>query len=81
MADLMLLAPTLQPGKIDQIAALPLGGRIRVNSWNNTIQLVKGNTTNLLSTREKMQFEIAPMHLYLTRQSAETASSSASRNN
>ena len=81
MSELMQVAPTLQPGKIDQIAALPLGGRIRVNSWDNTIQLMKGNATNLLSAREKMQFEIAPMHLYLTRKSAETPAGTASRNN
>src|SRR5262249_12739696 len=61
MAELMQVAPTLQPSRIDQIAALPLGGRIRTNPWNNTVQLVKGNATNLLSAREKMQFEIAPM--------------------
>jgi hypothetical protein len=82
MSELMQVAPALQPGKIDQIAALPLGGRIRVNPWNDTVQLVKGNATNLLNAREKMQFEIAPMHFYLTRQADEAAvGGTASRNN
>ena len=53
MSELMQVAPILPPGKIDQIAALPLGARIRVNSWDNTIQQIKENSTNLLSTREK----------------------------
>lgn len=79
MSELMQIAPALQPGRIDQIAALPLGGRIRVNPWNNTVQLMKGSTS-LLNAREKMQFEIAPMHFYLTRQEGETASGAASKN-
>ena len=60
-------APALEENKIEQIAALPLGSRVKVNPWNNQIALVKTRPISLLSAREKMPFEITPFALYLTR--------------
>ena len=60
-------APALEEGKIEQIAALPLGSRVKVNPWNNQAVLVKTRPISLLSAREKMPFEITPFALYLTR--------------
>ncbi len=60
-------APALEEGKIEQIAALPLGSRVKVNPWNNQIVLVKTRPIALLSAREKMPFEITPYALHLTR--------------
>jgi hypothetical protein len=60
-------APALEENKIEQIAALPLGSRVKVNPWNNQIVLVKTRPISLLSAREKMPFEITPFALYLTR--------------
>ncbi|MGA3187336.1 MAG: M48 family metalloprotease [Bryobacteraceae bacterium] len=60
-------APALEENKIEQIAALPLGSRVKVNPWNNQIALVKTRPISLLSAREKMPFEITPFSLYLTR--------------
>ena len=34
-------APKLEPAKLDQIAALPLGGRIKMGVWNDDVQMVK----------------------------------------
>jgi hypothetical protein len=73
LPELMQNAPKLEPARLDQIAALPLGGRIRVNSWDNTIELTKAPPVPLLSAGEKLQFEIAPLFLYLTRQQTTTA--------
>ena len=75
MTELMQGAPTLEIKRTDQIAALPLGGRIRVNPWDNTIQLIKAKPVELLSAREKMPFEVTPVFLYLTR--VKTSDSSA----
>lgn len=75
MADLMKGAPTLEMRSTAQIAALPLGGRVRVNPWNNTIALAKAKPVELLSAREKMPFEVTPVFLYLTR--AKTVEQSA----
>ena len=66
-------APALDENKIEQIAALPLGSRVKVNPWNNQAVLVKTRPISLLSAREKMPFEITPFALYLTRVEAPAA--------
>jgi hypothetical protein len=68
MASLMQTAPQLETAKVDQIAALPLGGRVRVDPWSARIELLKSKPVALLSAREKMPFEVTPIYLYLTRQ-------------
>ncbi len=70
MAELKQAAPKLEMTKVDQIAALPLGGRVRVDPWSAKIELSKAKAVALLSAREKMPFEVTPVYLYLTRQSA-----------
>jgi hypothetical protein len=70
MADLKQGAPKLEMGKVDQIAALPLGARVRVDPWTGKVELVKAKPVALLFAREKMPFEVAPVFLYLTRQTA-----------
>jgi peptidase M48-like protein len=70
MADLKQGAPKLEMAKMDQIAALPLGGRVRVDPWTGKAELVKAKPVALASAREKMPFEVTPVFLYLTRQTA-----------
>jgi hypothetical protein len=65
--DLVAKAPPLEEAKLEQIAALPLGSRVRVEPWANEIRLMKPKAVALLSAREKMPFEIAPVNVYLTR--------------
>jgi hypothetical protein len=68
MTSLMQSAPQLEMNRVDQIAALPLGGRVKVDGWTGRIELVKAPPVPLLSAREKMPFEVTPVYLYLTRQ-------------
>ncbi len=63
-------APELAPKDVKQIAALPLGGRIKVDPFNNTVEISKNKPVGILSAREKMPFEVTPMFPYLTRVSA-----------
>jgi hypothetical protein len=70
LAAFAAAAPALEEDKIEQIAALPLGSRVRVNPWTNQVTLVKTRPISLLSAREKMPFEITPFALYLTRTQA-----------
>ena len=81
MAALKQGAPKLEMTKVDQIAALPLGGRIRVDPWTAKIELSKAKAVPLLSAREKMPFEVTPVYLYLTRQipAPQTASTDAAK--
>ncbi len=60
------------------VVALPLGGRVKVEPWNDELQLLKSKPVGAVAEYEKMPFEVAPFVLYLTRQgdhsSAETPS-------
>jgi hypothetical protein len=49
-------------------AALPLGGRIKVDPWTDQLQLVKSKPQAAMSEAEKMSFQITPFIFYLTRQ-------------
>jgi hypothetical protein len=66
-ASLLSAAPTLDPTKIDQISALPVGARIKLDPWNDHVELVKAKPIPLLSAREKMPFEVTPFMPFLTR--------------
>jgi Peptidase family M48 len=70
MSFLASAAPELQVNKIEQIAALPLGGRVKVDPWNNQLKMMKSRPVALLSAQEKMPFEVTPFFPYLTRFSA-----------
>lgn len=67
MSTLLDSAPELDAKKLDQIAALPLGGRIKVDPWSDQVALSKAKPVALTSPREKMEFEITPFFPYLTR--------------
>ena len=67
MAELLASAPALDPSRTDQIAALPLGGRIKLDPWSDQVELAKAKPVALASAREKMPFEITPFFPYLTR--------------
>jgi len=67
MSSLLTSAPELDQKKLDQIAALPLGGRIKVDPWTDRVELSKAKPVALTSAREKMEFEITPFFPYLTR--------------
>jgi hypothetical protein len=67
MSSLLAAAPALDEKRLDQIAALPLGGRIKVDPWTDQVELSKAKPVALTSAREKMEFEITPFFPYLTR--------------
>ncbi len=67
MSELLASAPALDEKRLDQIAALPLGGRIKVDPWTDQVELSKSKPVALNSAREKMEFEITPFFPYLTR--------------
>ena len=61
------LGPPLQRDKLDQIAALPLGARLKLNPWDDHVELMKTKAVSLNSPREKMPFEVTPFLPFLTR--------------
>ena len=60
-------APDFDPLSIEQTAALPLGGRVRVSPWDGTISLMTNNRVALLSAREKLPFQVTPLMPHLAR--------------
>jgi len=67
MGELMSQAPSLEDKSLDQVAALPLGSRVKLDPWTGTISLIKTKPVSLVSVREKLLFEITPFAPPLTR--------------
>ena len=70
MVGLMNSAPALDPDKLDQIAALPLGGRVKLNAWDDHAELIKTTPLAITSARGKMPLEVTPFFPRLTRSGA-----------
>src|SRR5499433_2257536 len=60
--------PKTNPQKI---AALPLGGRVKLDPWNDKLELIKSKPVGAVAEREKMPFEVTPFMPYLIRFGAE----------
>jgi len=58
--QLIASAPPLQPNKLDQIAALPIGARLRLDPWSDRVALLNTKPVPLYSVREEMPFAITP---------------------
>lgn len=67
MAQLASGAPALDWNKLDQIAALPLGGRVKLNPWDDKVEMVKAQPVAITSARDKMPFEVTPFFPRLSR--------------
>jgi hypothetical protein len=66
-AEVLSKAPPLDEAKIEQIVALPLGSRIKLDPWCNSVTMLRTRPVALLSAREKMPLEVSPFILHLTR--------------
>jgi hypothetical protein len=67
LAAIAKRAPKLDQDKLDQIAALPLGSRLRTDSWDDKVYQLKAPAVPLLNARDKMPFEVTPVYYKLTR--------------
>ncbi len=70
MVVLMNSAPALDANKLDQIAALPVGGRVKLNAWDDNVELIKTMPRAIASARYKMPLEVTPFFPWLTRSPA-----------
>jgi hypothetical protein len=55
-------------GNLIAVAALPLGGRIKIEPWDNQLQMLKTKPVGTVAKDEVTPFELTPFFLYLTRQ-------------
>ena len=60
-------APELDEDKLDQIAALPLGSRVRLDPWSSQLTLIKSKPVRLRTAEDKLAFEVTPFVIHLTR--------------
>jgi len=67
MSALLQSAPELKTDDVTQIAALPLGSRIKLDPWDDHVEMKKSKPVPLLSARDKMAFEVTPMIPHLAR--------------
>src|SRR5579862_9124550 len=66
-ADLLNQGPALDPTKLNQIAALPLGGRVKMNPWDDRVEMIKSAPVSIVSARDKMPLEVTPFFPHLSR--------------
>jgi len=67
MVALMNSAPALDQNRLDQITALPLGGRVKLNAWDDHAELIQTKPAVITSARDKMALEVTPFSPHLTR--------------
>jgi hypothetical protein len=76
--------PNLQSTPVDpkqntqKIAALPIGGRVKMDPWNDKLEMIKSKPIGTVAEREKMPFEVTPFMPYLTRYGSEAKPVAAS---
>jgi hypothetical protein len=81
MSSLMNSAPALDPNKLDQIAALPLGGRVKLDAWDDRVELIKAAPVAITSARDKMPFEVTPFYPRLSRLGSTASQTATSASN
>jgi hypothetical protein len=72
-ADLKTAAPADAKQNPQMLAALPIGGRVKLDPWFDKLDLIKSKPMGAIAEGEKMRFEVTPFMPYLTRFGTEAA--------
>jgi len=67
MTDLATSSKHLKLDPPNQLAALPLGSRIKVDPWSDRIEMANNQPIGQISALKKLPFEITPFFPYLKR--------------
>ena len=78
LTAIMEMAPPLHLTRTDEIEALPLGSRIKLDPWSDRLQLLKTQNVPLQSVKEKVPFGVTPFMPHLTRVSRPQSVAAAS---
>jgi hypothetical protein len=70
MLRLSVAGKTEEVSAATHIVALPIGGRIKLDPWDDSLELLKSTAVGTVTNRDKMPFEITPFDIYLTRVSS-----------
>ena len=72
-------APALEVRNVAQVPALPLGSRIKLDPWDDRVEMLKSKPVALRSARDKMSFEVTPMYPNLVNYNPSTAKEIAAK--
>jgi len=70
MSALAEKAPPLELDNPQQIVALPLGSRVKLEPWAGQLKFVKAKQPHIYSAKDKLALEVTPFAPYLVRQPA-----------
>ncbi len=70
MSPLADSAPPLELENPQQVVALPLGSRVKLDPWAGELKFVKASPPRIYSARDKLALEVTPFSPYLVRASA-----------
>ena len=73
MTNLQSTSPVDPKQTVQKIAALPIGGRVKMDPWSDKLEMIKSKPVGTIAEREKMPFEVTPFMPYLTRYGSEAA--------
>jgi hypothetical protein len=71
-------APKLDMDNLQQIAALPLNSRLKIDPWDDKVFMLNARPPVLLNARDKMPLELTPVYFRLQRYSDAPAAPPAS---
>jgi hypothetical protein len=67
MSPIADAAPALELDNPEQIVALPLGSRVKVDPWAGQLKFVKARPPRIYSAKDKLALEVTPFSPYLVR--------------
>ncbi len=73
IAEVKSAAPADPKQNAQMVAALPIGGRVKLDPWNDKLEMIKSKPVGTVAEREKMPFEVTPFMPYLMRFTTEPA--------
>jgi len=78
LAEFQTGAPALEAKNPQQIAALPLGSRLKVDAWDGRVYQLRAAPEAVLNASDKMPLQVTPIFYKLTRYKPVQASASPS---
>src|SRR6266404_44850 len=73
MPNLQSTTPVDPKQNTQKLAALPIGGRVKMDPWSDKLEMIKSKPIGTVAEREKMPFEVTPFLPYLVRFGADAA--------
>jgi hypothetical protein len=67
MPNLQSTTPVDPKQNVQKVAALPIGGRVKMDPWSDKLEMIKSKPIGTVAEREKMPFEVTPFLPYLIR--------------